>query len=241
MVTRLREVIFLVIPLNLKRAIAGGIGLFIALIGFVNSGMIVADKATLITFAPWDFSKPGPLITLASVLLIGILMARKVKGAMFYGINFCHRRGHADQDPGAPDRHHQHADHAALHPCGFGSALKLAYIPTIFALVTSDFFERMGTVVGLSEQAGYIDAEHPRIPRLNRILFVDGLAAVVGGLFGVSSATTFVESAAGIGEGGRRGLTSVTTGVLFLLSIFFAPLIGVVPALATAPTSTGTT
>jgi AGZA family xanthine/uracil permease-like MFS transporter len=99
----------------------------------------------------------------------------------------------------------------------------------------SDFFDMMGTIVGLSEQAGYIDAKHPQIPRLNRILAVDALAAIFGGLFGVSSATTFVESAAGIGEGGRRGLTAITVGVLFLLSIFFAPIIGVVPPLATAP------
>jgi AGZA family xanthine/uracil permease-like MFS transporter len=233
--TRLREVIFLAIPLNLRRAIAGGIGLFIALIGFVNSGLVIANPATLITFAPWNIQHPGPVITLAAVLLIGVLMARKVKGAILVGILFATAVAMLTgiqplptgivSTPAMP--------HFTLH--ALPAALRLSYIPIIFALVMSDFFDMMGTVVGLAEQAGYVTAENPRIPRLNRILFVDGLAAVVGGALGVSSATTFVESAAGIGEGGRRGLTAITVGVLFLLSIFFTPLIAVVPAVATAP------
>ncbi|MGE5672604.1 MAG: NCS2 family permease [Mycobacterium leprae] len=234
-VTRLREHIFLSIPMNLKRAIAGGIGLFIAIIGFENSGIVVADKATLITYAHWDFHSAGPLITLVTVLLIGILMARKVKGAMLWGILFATVLSIVTGIQAPPTQVISMPTMPHFTLGGFGSALKVAYIPTIFALVMSDFFDMMGTIVGLSEQAGYIDAEHPAIPRLNRILFVDGLAAVVGGLFGVSSATTFVESASGIGEGGRRGLTSVVVGILFILSIFFAPIIGVVPAVATAP------
>ena len=234
-VTRVREIIFVSIPLNLKRAIAAGIGLFIALIGFNDAGIIIASKATLITFAPWDIHHPGPLIALAAVVFIGILMARQVKGAMLYGILLATALAMLTgiQAPPTAVVSMPALPHFTLG--GFTSALKLAYIPTVFALVMSDFFDMMGTVVGLSEQAGYIDAEHPHIPRLNRILAVDGLAAVLGGLFGVSSATTFLESAAGIAEGGRRGLTSMTIGVLFILSIFFAPLIGVVPAVATGP------
>lgn len=234
-VTRLREIIFLSIPMNLKRAIAGGIGLFIALIGFNDAKIIVADPATLITYAKWSLSNPGPLITLATVVLIGALMARKVKGAMLYGILFATVVAMITgiQKPPTAVVSWPVMPHFTLS--SFGSALKLAYIPTIFALVMSDFFDMMGTIVGLSEQAGYIDEKHPNIPRLNRILAVDALAAVVGGLFGVSSATTYIESASGIGEGGRRGLTSITVGILFLLSIFFAPIIGVVPAVATAP------
>jgi AGZA family xanthine/uracil permease-like MFS transporter len=234
-VTRLREVIFLAIPMNLKRAIAGGIGLFIALIGFNNSGIIVGDKVTLVTFAPWNIHNGGPLITLATVILIGVLMARKVKGAMLYGILFATVVAIVTGIQAPPTAVVSMPTMPHITLGGLGSALKLSYIPIIFALVMSDFFDMMGTIVGLSEQAGYIDAKHPQIPRLNRILAVDALAAIFGGLFGVSSATTFVESAAGIGEGGRRGLTAITVGVLFLLSIFFAPIIGVVPPLATAP------
>lgn len=233
--TRLREVIFLSVPLNLRRAIAGGIGLFITLIGFINAGLVIANPATLISFAPWNFNRPGPIITLAAVVLIGVLMARKVKGAILFGILFgtavAMLTGIQPLPAGIVSR--PVMPHFTLD--ALPAALRLSYIPIIFALVMSDFFDMMGTVVGLAEQAGFTTSDNPQIPRLNRVLAVDGLAAVVGGALGVSSATTFVESAAGIGEGGRRGLTAITVGVLFLLSIFFTPLIAVVPPLATAP------
>lgn len=235
-VTKLREKIFLSIPMNLKRAIAGGIGLFISLIGFNTSGLIVGSKETLVTFAPWTRANPGPLITLGAVLLIGILMARKVKGAMLIGILTATVAAIVVgiQAPPTAIVAMPAAPHL-LSWAGFTSALRYSYIPVIFALVMSDFFDMMGTIVGLSEQAGYINEKNQEIPRLNRILAVDALAAVVGGIFGTSSATTYIESASGIGEGGRRGVTAITVGILFLLSIFFTPLIGVVPAVATAP------
>ncbi|MBE0664321.1 MAG: NCS2 family permease [Candidatus Aminicenantes bacterium] len=113
-------------------------------------------------------------------------------------------------------------------------AIRFGLLATLFAFLITDFFDTMGTVVAVGEQAGFLDRAG-RMPRLKNVLFVDSLGALCGGLFGCSSVTTYVESAAGVSEGGRTGLTSVVAGVLFLLAVFFTPLVAVVPVYATAP------
>ncbi|MGE5506992.1 MAG: solute carrier family 23 protein, partial [Chitinophagales bacterium] len=112
--------------------------------------------------------------------------------------------------------------------------LNLGLLTTVFALLITDFFDTMGTVIAIGSEANFLDKEG-RLPRLKNVLLVDSIAAMVGGIFGASSVTTYIESAAGVGEGGRTGLTSVVTGILFLLAMFLAPIAGIVPQAATAP------
>lgn len=250
-VTRLREYIFHAIPINLKRAIAAGIGLFIAFIGFKNGGLVVPDKATFVALG--NFGSPGVWITVFGLIFTGILMQRKVTGALLWGIlastalaiilqagmhlpTAGFEKGTLVFLPqSAADLIRAPRWPGMLSLSGVLDALRLSYIPIMFALLMSDFFDMMGTIIGLSEQAGFIQEKSDELPRLNRVLLVDGIAAVLGGLFRASSATTYIESAAGIAEGGRTGLTSIVTGICFLLAVLFAPIAGLVPAQATAP------
>jgi len=232
--TNIREWVMNAIPTDLKKAIGVGIGLFIALIGLKNAGIIVGNQATLVAL-----QKLGPENTVAILGLIvtAILMARKVKGSILIGIIFSTIVAALWGLIKWPTEFV-----SAIKPEYFGTffkldiggALKLGLGVTIFAFLITDFFDTMGTVVAVGEEAGYLTKDG-KVPRLKNVLLVDSLAAVAGGLFGCSSVTTYVESAAGVGEGGRTGLTSVVTGILFLLAIFFTPLVGIVPSYATAP------
>lgn len=236
--TKVREMVMDAIPLNLKRAIGVGIGLFIAFIGLKDAGIVVANPATTVALGPIDM-KFG--IAVFGLLVTGILMAKKVKGSILIGIflstilavitGVAHFKGSIV---------------AGINPSMFKTifqfnpitasidVIKAGLLGTVFALLISDFFDTMGTVVAVGAEAGFVKKDG-KVPGLNRILFVDSLAAMIGGLFGCSSVTTYVESASGVGEGGRTGLTSVTAAVLFFASIFFWPIIGIVPAQATAP------
>ncbi len=232
--TKVREWIMDAIPLDLKRAIGVGIGLFIALIGLVESKLIIASPATLITFG-----KIGPetLVTLFGLALTALLIARKIKGAILIGIISSTIvaliagmiKGPTEWVSGIKPEYFQ-----TFFAVDILGALKLGLVTTIFAIMISDFFDTMGTVVAVGEEAGFVTKDG-KVPRLRNVLLVDSLAAVTGGLFGCSSITTYIESASGVGEGGRTGLTSIVTGLLFLLAIFFTPLIQIVPAYATAP------
>jgi len=232
--TNIREGVMNAIPLDLKRGIGVGIGLLIALIGLQNARLVVASPATLVAFG-----KIGPqsLVAVFGLLATAFLMVKKVKGAFLIGILLSTAAAivaglvHLPASLVAGVRPEYFRTFFALDIAG---ALRLGLLGTIFAFLITDFFDTMGTVVAVGEQAGFMDADG-RIPRLKNILLVDSLAAVAGGLFGCSSVTTYVESAAGVGEGGRTGLTSVVTGVLFLLAVFFTPLVAIVPAYATAP------
>jgi AGZA family xanthine/uracil permease-like MFS transporter len=232
--TNIREQVMNAIPLDLKRGIGVGIGLLIALIGLQNAKLVVSDPATLLTFG-----KPGPenLIAIFGLLLTAILLVKKIRGSFLIGILICTAAAAV-----AGLIHLPSALLAGVKPEYFktffaldiAGALRFGLLATIFAFMITDFFDTMGTVVAVGEQAGFMDSAG-RMPRLKNVLFVDSLGAVCGGLFGCSSVTTYVESAAGVGEGGRTGLTSVVTGILFLLAVFFTPLVAIVPAYATAP------
>jgi AGZA family xanthine/uracil permease-like MFS transporter len=232
--TNIRKQVMKAIPLDLKRGIGVGIGLLITLVGLENARLIVPSPATLLTFG-----KPGPenLIAVAGVLLIAWLMARKVRGAFLLGIIFCTGMAVAAGLVSLPK-----VWIAGIKPEYFKTmfaldipgALHLGLLTTIFAFLISDFFDTMGTVVAVGEQGGFMDRDGG-MPRLKNILLVDSLGAVCGGLLGCSSVTTYVESAAGVAEGGRTGLTSVVTGCLFLLAVFFTPIVAIVPGYATAP------
>ena len=232
--TRVREKIMAAIPLDLKRGIGVGIGLLIALIGLQNARLVVADPATLIAFGKFGSES---LIAVFGLVLTAILMVRKVKGSLLIGIFACTAAAAA-----AGLIHMPASLMAGIKPEYFKTffaldivgAIRFGLLATLFAFLITDFFDTMGTVVAVGEQAGFLDRAG-RMPRLKNVLFVDSLGALCGGLFGCSSVTTYVESAAGVSEGGRTGLTSVVAGVLFLLAVFFTPLVAVVPVYATAP------
>ena len=232
--TNVRKQVMNAIPLDLKRAIGVGIGLLITLVGLENAKLIVPSPTTLVTFG-----KIGPenLIAMAGVVLSAWLMAKKIKGAFLLGIIFCTVAAMLAGLVSLPTRWV-----AGIRPEYFktifaldiAGALRLGLLTTIFAFLISDFFDTMGTVVAVGEQGGFMDRDG-KVPRLKNILLIDSLGAVGGGLLGCSSVTTYVESAAGVAEGGRTGLTSVVTGSLFLLAVFFTPFVAIVPGYATAP------
>lgn len=246
--TGFREAVLNAIPMDLKRAIGIGIGLFLAIIGLVNGGIVVASPATLITLNP-NLSNLHVLVFVVGLGVTATLVTRKMKGGLLIGIlattvfaivvnqGFGHS---AVFEPGIaviPDKIVGSPDFGLLGKVNFGvfDVLGLATAAAaILAVMLSDFFDTMGTVVGLAEEAGLLD-EEGKLPGINRVLLVDSVAAAAGGLASSSSNTTYIESAAGISEGGRTGLTSVVVGALFLLAIFFSPIAGVIPAEATAP------
>lgn len=230
---RLREWIVNAIPRSLKFGISAGIGLFLAIIGMKNAGLIDASSATLVRVG--DLSQPAPLLALAGLLLIVALEARKVAGGVVLGIlavtvvavasGISPFRGVFSLPPSLAPTFLQ------LDIAGALDAGLLAVV-LIFFLV--ELFDATGTLVGVAHRAGLLDADG-KLPRLNRALLADSSAIVAGAALGTSSTTAYIESAAGTAVGGRTGLTAVVVAVLFLLALFFAPLAGTVPAFATAP------
>ena len=237
-VTRVREWIMNAIPLNMKRAIGVGIGLFIAFIGLQSAGLVVKSDATMVTFG--SFGAPA-LLSSFGLLFTALLMSRHVKGSILIGIAVTAAAASVTgvaRLPKAvvalPAASHFTTLLAPLSPAFLSQAFKAGLVSVVFALILSDFFDTMGTVVAVGGKAGFLD-KSGKLPRLRSVLLVDGFAAMVGGAFGCSSVTCYIESASGVSEGGRSGLTSIVTGVLFFLSIIFWPVIAAVPAAATAP------
>jgi adenine/guanine/hypoxanthine permease len=249
-VVGLREAIMNAVPLALKRSIGVGIGLFILFIGFANGGLIVSncapDSATLGfcngTLVTMSFpTTPGQFVFLLGLAITFILYVRGIRAALIISIlvttiiaiivgvqkvdtstlvatpSFS-TLGLGLQDP-----------FQVFAKLGFFTA-----ILTVFAIMLSDFFDTMGTVTGIAAEAG-LAGEDGSVPGIGRVLIVDSVAAIAGGVGGVSSNTTYIESAAGVAEGGRTGFASVVTGVLFLLAIFLSPIAGLIPSQATAP------
>jgi len=247
--TGFREAIMNAIPLALKQAISVGIGLFILFIGLVSAGIVKPGPpgvpVTLgeLTAAPVAVAIVGLLITLwlqargnSGALLIGILLTT----ALAVAVNAL-TGGRAFPLPGQATLPRAVLALPDFSSLGAGVNVEILVrlgavtaVVTIFSIMLSDFFDTMGTVIGVGGEAGWLDREG-RLPRLNRVLLVDSLAAVAGGAAGASSATTYIESAAGVSAGARTGLASVFTGLCFLLALFFSPLAAVVPAQATAP------
>ncbi len=222
------------VPASLKKAVSVGIGLFIALIGLKNAGIVVSNEATLVSLG--HLTERGPLLAIIGLVIIGILMARKVRGAMLLGILITTAigipMGVVDVTNfaifGAP---------ASISPVMFHMDLKAALglgFMTIFAFVFVDVFDTMGTLMGTAARTRMLD-DQGRLPKVREAMLVDAVGTMGGAILGTSTVTTYIESAAGITEGGRTGLTSVVVGVLFLLSLFLAPLAGIVPGQATAP------
>jgi adenine/guanine/hypoxanthine permease len=243
----MRERVMNAIPLELKKAIAIGIGLFIAFIGLVNSGIVVRGEGTPVElgrFTTWPI-----LVVVFGLAITIVLRARGFRGDLLAGIILTTAFATvvnwatdytAFTQPGVarwPEDIVQSPDFSLLGELSFDSFATLGVVATlawVFSLFLADFFDTMGTLVGVGKQAGYLTPEG-ELPDIRKPLLVDSLAAVAGGAASASSATTYIESGAGVGVGGRTGWVSVVTGALFFPFLFVAPLIGMVPAQATAP------
>ena len=230
----IRERVLDAIPDSLKRAIGAGIGLFLAVIGLTGGGVIVHGKGTLLALG--DLHATKAIVFLVGLLLAFGLTVRRVRGALLYAIGGTTLLAMALGQAHVPDTVVSLPDFSLLGNVSFGFVGKLGVLGAllaVFSLMLSDFFDTIGTAIGLGEEGKFLDA-NGRLPRMRRVLLVDSLAAVAGGLASSSSGTTYIESASGIAEGARTGLASIVTGLLFLAAMFLGPLAGVVPPQATA-------
>ncbi len=224
------------IPMSLKIGISSGIGLFIAFIGFQDAQYVVLDEATLVTFG--DFISGPALVATVGLIIAGVLYARQVKGALLFGIIGATLFGFIPGVTSAPDAIVQMPRmgdwNQVLFQLDLSAVFDVGLIAVILSFLFVDLFDTAGTLVGLSTQAGYLD-EDGNLPKANRALLADAIGTTGGALFGTSTVTTYIESASGIEEGGRTGLTGVFVALLFFLSLFFMPIVGMVPSAATAP------
>jgi len=235
-VTPVRKKIVNAIPMNLKTGISAGIGLFIAFIGLQNAGIVINDEATLVSMGSL-LSGPA-LVALVGLIVTGILHAMKVKGSLLWGILIATAFGWTNGVTPAFNgifAMPKMADwNQVLFQLDIASALRLSMVGVLLSFLFVDLFDTAGTLVGVSKQAGYID-EDGNLPKASNALLADAIGTTGGALFGTSTVTTYIESAAGVAEGGRTGLTGVVAAILFFLALFFRPLIGLVPGAATAP------
>ena len=254
--TNVREAIFNAIPLSLKHAVSVGIGLFIAFIGLQNAGITVNNESTLVSIVSFtdNFTTSGisALLAIIGTFLIAILYIKKVKGSILIGILATWILGIICQLTGlyvpTPD-----AGYYSLIPTfamtdftklgetfgqcfnvDLGSVGIVNFIIVIFSFLFVDMFDTLGTLIGVSSKAGMLD-KNGRLPKIRPALLADAVATTAGAVLGTSTTTTYVESSAGVAEGGRTGLTAMTTAFLFLISMFFAPVFTAVPSFATAP------
>ena len=234
----LREAIMAAVPLALKRSIGVGIGLFILFIGFVNGGLIVTPQGGSPIVSLSFPTQTAQFVFLLGLLITFSLYVLKVRAALIISILVTTIVALIAGVTKVPANLTVTPSFSTLGNFNLTNVFdKLGLITaalTIFAIMLSDFFDTMGTVTGVAEEAG-LATEDGMVPGIGRVLIVDSIAAVAGGMAGISSNTTYIESAAGVAEGGRTGFASVVTGVLFLLAIFLSPLAGIVPSAATAP------
>lgn len=256
-VTNVREAIFNAIPMTLKSAVSAGIGLFIAFIGLQNAKIVVNNDSTLVSYQNFkeNFSSVGmgALLALIGVLITAFLLVKKVKGGILFGILITWVLGiicelvHLyvpNPDLGMYSVIPSAFVSFDFSPLGntFGQVFKADFsaikimdmIVIVFAFLFVDIFDTLGTLIGVSSKANMLDKDG-KLPRIKGALLADAIATSAGAILGTSTTTTYVESASGVTEGGRTGLTAVTTGLLFLLAVVFSPLFLSIPSFATAP------
>ena len=248
--TKFRRAVMDSVPLALKQAIAVGIGLFITIIGFVDARFVTS---TTLQAPPLQLGSGGELtgwpifVFVAGLLLIMYLYVRKVRGSLLIGIvastllaivvNAAFLDGKGFDGKASFEKLADGPDFSLIGDFSFGFFSEMGLLAAalaVFTLMLSDFFDTMGTAIGLGREAGLLD-EEGRLPDVDKVLLVDSAAAALGGAFSASSNTTYIESASGIADGGRTGLTAVVAGVLFVLAILFSPLAALVPLEAAAP------
>ena len=256
--TNVREGIFNAIPMTLKSAVSVGIGLFVAFVGLQNAKLIVNSDSTLVTYQHFKGETfhsvgVGAILALIGVAITGILLVKKVKGGILYGILITWVLGILCEVTGiyVPNADagmysviptaFVSFDFSALGKT-FGQVFKtdfsgvgiLNFFAVMFSFLFVDLFDTLGTLIGVASKADMLD-EDGKLPHIKGALMADSIATCAGAVLGTSTTTTFVESASGVTEGGRTGLTSMTTGVLFLLAVVFSPLFLTIPSFATAP------
>ena len=254
--TNVREAIFNAIPSTLKKGVSAGIGLFIAFIGLQNAHLVVNNDSTLVSYVDFtaSFHTEGicALLALIGLIVTAVLYVKNVKGAILIGIVVTWGVGMICQAAGlyvvTPD-----AGYYSLYPTfaltdftaigqTFGQCFKADFsnvsvsnfIVIMFAFLFVDMFDTIGTLIGVATKADMLDKDE-KLPRIKQALLADAIATSAGAVLGTSTTTTFVESSAGVGTGARTGLASMTTGFLFLIAIFFAPVFTAIPGFATAP------
>ncbi|KJR48876.1 Xanthine/uracil/thiamine/ascorbate permease family protein [Desulfosporosinus sp. I2] len=239
-VTKVREWIIEGVPQVLRLSIGVGIGLFIAFIGLKNGGLIVADKATFVTLG--DMKSAGVLVTVFGLIITAWLMAKKVKGGLLIGIvvttAFSMIMGVSPWPTGISSFVSTSNPISAIAPVAFQldimGAIKYGFISILFAFTFVDLFDNIGTLLGVSRKAGLLD-KSGNLPRAGKALMADSVGTMFGAVVGTPTVTSYIESASGVAEGGKSGLTAVTVAVLFAISLVFAPLVGLIPGQATAP------
>lgn len=244
-ITDIRRHLITAIPTTIKAATTVGIGLFLALIGLKGNpeiggaGLIVPNEVTFVSFG--NIAQPPTIMAIVGILLTAFFLARRIRGALLWGIVGTALLGWVFGIAAPPEAivslpaaptHLFGAAFIGLSQFGEGSAWD--FIAVLFVFLFVDMFDTIGTLAGVGTQAGYID-ENGELPKANRALSADAIATTTGAIMGTSSVTTFVESAAGVAEGGRTGFTSLVVGALFLVSLIFTPIFAAIPGFATAP------
>lgn len=249
----IREAIFNSVPKNLKNAVSVGLGVFITFIGLQNAGIVVKDPATAVALG--NIKSVAPALAMLGVIITAVLTIKKVKGSLFWGILItwglgivCQMAGiyQVDIEQGqfslipqgfisAPPSIKDINIFAAIKGIDFNVVKITDIVVIVFAFLFVDMFDTIGTLIGVSEKANFLD-KNGKLPKLKQALLADAVATTAGAMLGTSTTTTFVESASGVAEGGRTGLTSTVTGILFLIALIFSPIFVVIPGFATAPT-----
>ena len=248
---KLRETIVNAIPENLKYGITSGIGLFIAFVGLKGAGVVVSDYSTLVVLG--NFGRPEVALCLIGILVIAVMNHYNVKGSILWGILITWVLGIiaqltgwyvVDPDAGAASLIPSLSASSFIPPsisstfCKFdfawiGSHVS-EFVVIVFSFLFVDMFDTIGTVIGVAEKADLLD-EDGNLPRVGRVLMADAIGTVAGSMLGTSTVTSFVESSSGVAEGGKTGLTAMTTGILFLVALFLSPIFLAIPSFATAP------
>jgi AGZA family xanthine/uracil permease-like MFS transporter len=229
----IRQRLLAAIPYQLHATVAGGIGLFIAFIGLLNSGLIVPSAATTLTLG--NLHAHTTQLAVFGILLIALLQAYRVRAAMLIGVLATLAAGILfHQVKYAPSTFNPMAIRATAFHLDIRGALHINALEIIFVFLFVDLFDNIGTLVGVTDRAGLTAPDHT-IPRLDRIFFADASSTIVGALTGTSTVTSYIESSSGVAAGGRTGVTAIVTGLLFLAAIFVAPVVGAIPDFATAP------
>jgi AGZA family xanthine/uracil permease-like MFS transporter len=229
----IRQLIVAAIPFELYAAVAAGVGLFIAFIGFRNAGLIVPHPATLVTLG--NLHDPHTLLAVFGLVVTSALLARRVPAAMLIGILATAVVGFvAGLVPWNPQPYTFLDLTATAFKLDVGATLRLGFFEIVFVFLFIDLFDNIGTLVAVGKRAGLFNHAHT-IPRVNRILYADASATIVGSLTGTSTVVSYIESAAGVAAGGRSGVTAIVTGAMFVVALFVAPVLGAIPAAATAP------
>lgn len=233
-----REAIFNSIPVNLKNAVSAGIGLFVAFIGLAGSGIIVAGSGTLLGLG--DLTSGAPVVCIIGLAVTGLLLAKNVKGALLIGILVSTLVGIPLGVTIIPENFSSilslppSVKDVAFKFVGFNEIFSLDMLIVVFTFLFVDIFDTVGTLAGVASKADMLD-EDGKLPRVGKALMADAVGTIAGACFGTSTVTTFVESASGVAEGGRTGLTALSTAGMFAVALFFAPLFTMIPAAATAP------